>query len=139
VTLLDAASLTLFTVLLACGQVMFKQVGLTLRGHSGPGSILSILGEPSLYLALFIYGAATLLWIWILSRVTLIQAYPWVSVGMIIVPLLGWFVFGERVSPAFWLGVGLIIAGVGVTQYAAFQAQATAMHAPAAVPQSVAD
>jgi multidrug transporter EmrE-like cation transporter len=46
------------------------------------------------------------------------QAYPWVAVGTIIVPLLGWLQFGERVAPVFWLGVALIIAGVGVTQYA---------------------
>ena len=117
-TLIDTASLTLFTVILACGQVMFKRVGLTLQGHSGLEGVLLVLREPSLYAALITYGAATLLWIWILSRVTLIQAYPWVSVGMVIVPLLGWFVYGERVAPIFWLGVAFIVAGIGLTQYA---------------------
>ena len=115
-TLFDTFSLALFTVMLAGGQVMFKRVGLSLRGHAGVEAILLVLGDPSLYLALAIYGAATLLWIWILSRVTLIQAYPWVSLGMIIVPLLGWLLFGERVSSIFWLGVGFIIIGVGLTQ-----------------------
>ena len=118
-TLIDTFSLTLFTVILACGQVLFKRVGLTLQGHSGLEGILLVLREPSLYAALITYGTATLLWIWILSRVTLIQAYPWVSVGMVIVPLLGWFVFGERVAPIFWLGVAFIVAGIGLTQYAA--------------------
>lgn len=118
-TAFDAGCLAAFTVMLACGQVMFKRVGLTLQGHSGLPAILLALHEPSLYVALTIYAAATLLWIWILSRVTLMQAYPWVALGMIIVPLLGWFVFGERVAPVFWLGVACIIAGVGLTQYAA--------------------
>ena len=118
-TLIDTISLTVFTVILACGQVMFKRVGLTLHGHSGMDGILLVLREPSLYAALVTYGAATLLWIWILSRVTLIQAYPWVSLGTVIVPLLGWFVFGERVAPIFWLGVAFIVAGIGLTQYAA--------------------
>jgi drug/metabolite transporter (DMT)-like permease len=125
---LDAICLTLFTLILACGQVLFKRVGLTLQGHSGLPAILSVLREPSLYAALTTYAGATLLWIWILSRVTLIQAYPWVSLGTVIVPLLGWFVFGERVAPAFWLGVAFIIAGIGLTQYAALPGTAGAMH-----------
>jgi len=70
-------------------------------------------------LALILYAAATLLWIWILSRVNLSLAYPWVAVGMVIVPLLGWLVFGERVGSIFWLGVAFIVIGVGLTQYAA--------------------
>ncbi len=118
-TLLDTGSLAVFTVMLSCGQVLFKRVGLTLQGHSGLEAILLVLREPSLYAALALYGTATLLWIWILSRVMLIQAYPWVAVGLVIVPLLGWLVYGERVAPVFWLGVAFIIVGVGLTQYAA--------------------
>jgi len=121
-TPLDTGSLAVFTVMLACGQVMFKRVGLTLQGHSGLEAILLVVREPSLYAALVIYGTATLLWIWILSRVMLIQAYPWVAAGLVIVPLLGWFVFGERVTPIFWLGVAFIVVGVGLTQYAAMPA-----------------
>ncbi len=121
-TPLDTGSLAVFTVMLACGQVMFKWVGLTLQGHSGLEAILLVMREPSLYAALVIYGMATLLWIWILSRVMLIQAYPWVAAGLVIVPLFGWFVFGERVTPIFWLGVAFIVVGVGLTQYAAMPA-----------------
>jgi drug/metabolite transporter (DMT)-like permease len=118
-TPLDTTSLAVFTVMLACGQVMFKRVGLSLQGHSGLEAILLVIREPLLYAALALYGFATLLWIWILSRVTLSQAYPWVSIGMVIVPLLGWLVFGERVTAPFWLGVVFIVVGVGLTQYAA--------------------
>jgi drug/metabolite transporter (DMT)-like permease len=89
------------------------------RGHSGPEAIALAIRAPSLYLALILYAAATLLWIWILSRVNLSLAYPWVAVGMVIVPLLGWLVFGERVGSIFWLGVAFIVIGVGLTQYAA--------------------
>nr|WP_294501419.1 hypothetical protein [uncultured Rhodopila sp.] len=118
-TFIDTASLAAFTVILACGQVLFKRVGLSLQGHSGLDGILLVLREPSLYAALAMYGFATLLWIWILSRVTLMQAYPWVSVGVVLVPLLGWFLFGERAAPAYWLGVAFIVAGIGLTQYSA--------------------
>ena len=118
-TPVDTLSLTIFTVTLAFGQVCFKRVGLIVRGHSGLEAIVAATQAPSLYLALILYGAATLLWIWILSRVNLSLAYPWVAVGMVIVPLLGWLIFGERVGPMFWLGVAFIVLGVGLTQYAA--------------------
>ena len=73
--------------------------------------------DPVLYGALTLYGFATLLWIWILSRVPLSQAYPWIAVGTAIVPLLGWYLFDERVAPVFWVGVALIIAGILLVQY----------------------
>ena len=116
----DTISLAVFTLMLAFGQVYFKSVGLILRGHSGMEAIALALRAPSLYLALFLYGGATLLWIWILSRVSLSQAYPWVAVGMVVVPLLGWLVFDERVAPVFWLGVAFIVVGVALTQYGAW-------------------
>jgi multidrug transporter EmrE-like cation transporter len=54
-----------------------------------------------------------------LSRVPLSHAYPWVAVGMAIVPFLGWYVYGERLTPMFWVGVALIMAGVLVIHYGA--------------------
>lgn len=118
-TPLDTISLSVFTVMLAFGQVCFKRVGLVLRGHSGLEAIALVIQAPSLYVGLILYGSATLLWIWILSRVNLSLAYPWVALGMVIVPLLGWFIFGERVGPIFWLGVAFIVIGVCLTQCAA--------------------
>ncbi|MDE2582478.1 MAG: EamA family transporter [Rhodospirillales bacterium] len=106
------ASLVLFAVLLASGQALFKAVGLVLR----TGGVAMALRAPSLYAALVLYGLATVLWIWILSRVPLTRAYPWVALGMVLVPLAGWYWFREPVGPVFWLGVGLIAAGLVLTQ-----------------------
>lgn len=103
--------------MLAIGQLLFKQVGLSIRDQSLVDGVLSALRQPALYAALSLYGLATLLWIWILSRVPLTQAYPWVAAGVVIVPLLGLWVFGERVSFTFWVGVVLIVIGIVITQY----------------------
>lgn len=116
--LVNFVSLAVFTTSLAIGQVMFKQVGLAIRGRPPLDSALDILSHHAFYLALSIYAFSTFLWIWILSRVPLSQAYPWVAVGVAIVPLMGWYIFGERIKPAFWLGVLLIVLGIIVTQLA---------------------
>ena len=69
-----------------------------------------------LWTALLLYGGSTLLWVWILSRIPLSQAYPWVALGSIIVPLGARLLFGEMVKPVFWLGAVMIAAGIVVTQ-----------------------
>src|SRR5438094_593775 len=104
--MINALSLGAFTLMLATGQVLFKQIGLSIRGLPVTVALWTLLGEPLLYISLFFYGAATILWIWILSRVPLTQAYPWVAVTVLVVSLLGWWLYGERPSPIFWLGLG---------------------------------
>jgi multidrug transporter EmrE-like cation transporter len=111
---INILSLAIFAASLAAGQVMFKQVGLTIRGRPPLDSALDILSHHVFYLALSLYAFSTFLWIWILSRVPLSQA--WVAIGIVIVPLLGWYVFDERIKPAFWL-VLLILSGVIITQF----------------------
>jgi drug/metabolite transporter (DMT)-like permease len=36
---------------------------------------------------------------------------------MIIVPLLGVLIFGEKLTPFFWVGASLILVGLILTQY----------------------
>ena len=117
--ILNLVSLSVFTIALAVGQLLFKQVGLAVRGKPLGEAALTLAQAPALYAALALYGATTFLWIWILTRVPLMQAYPWVAAGVILVPLLSGYFFGERVAPVFWLGAGLIAVGLLLTQYAA--------------------
>jgi len=116
-TVVNFVSLAIFTAALSTGQVMFKQLGLAIRGQPVFDGLLTLVRHPALYAVLTIYGLATLLWIWILSRVPLMQAYPWVALGTAIVPLMGWYFFGERVAPTFWFGLALILIGMFLTQY----------------------
>lgn len=105
------------TLMLAIGQTLFKQLGMSIRGIPVQEALWAVLRQPLFYLSLLIYGCATLLWIWILSRVPLSQAYPWVALTIFLVAIFGWRVFGERPSPAFWLGLVLVTIGVVMTQY----------------------
>lgn len=106
-----------FTFILATGQVLFKKMGLVLHGLPLREGAMRVLLSPTFYASLLLYGFATLLWIWILSRVPLSRAYPFVALGVVLVPLASIYVFGERVRPNFWLGVALIFAGIIVTQF----------------------
>ena len=37
---------------------------------------------------------------------------------VVIVPIMGWYRFGERTAPSFWFGVAFIALGILLTQYA---------------------
>jgi multidrug transporter EmrE-like cation transporter len=116
-SIVNGTGLFACTLLLATGQLLFKQVGLSIRGQALPAALISLAGNTTFYLVLAIYGVATLLWIWLLSRIPLAQAYPWTALSVVVVPMLSIMLFGEMVRPLFWVGVALIAAGIVITQY----------------------
>ena len=116
--MLNSALLAVVVLCLAAGQVLFKHAGLAIQGQPMPDALLTLARQWRFHLALAIYGFATLLWTWVLSRVPLSQAYPWVALTTAIVPVLGWLVFAERLPPLFWAGMALILLGLLVTQRA---------------------
>jgi len=116
-TTINLISLSAVSGALAAGQILFKRLGLSLQGQELASGLLSLARNPKLYLALAIYGFATVLWIWILSRIPLTRAYPWIAATTAIIPLLGWLIFEERVAGSYWIGLFLIVIGLMLTQY----------------------
>jgi undecaprenyl phosphate-alpha-L-ara4N flippase subunit ArnE len=108
--------LTTVVLFLSGGQFLFKGAGLAIQGRPLADGLWTLMMLPSLYTALALYGIATVIWIYILSFVPLIEAYPWIAVSTIAVPLIGLFYYGERVGVLFWVGMALIVAGLLLTQ-----------------------
>ena len=108
--------LLLFSVSLAGGQLLFKRAAQEIIGVPATRILLVLATTPAMWAAVVLYAAATLLWVWILSRVPLSQAHPWAALGVVVVPLAAVVVFGEVVRPVFWLDAALIVAGIVLTQ-----------------------
>jgi drug/metabolite transporter (DMT)-like permease len=113
---MNVSLLSFIMILLVTGQFLFKQAGWAIRGRSLLDACLAILSLPVFYLAVSIYALATLLWVYVLSRVPLTLAYPWIACTTIAVPLIGRFVYAEQVTPFFWLGIGFVVVGFICTQ-----------------------
>ena len=113
----NTVAVVAFTLLLASGQFLFKFVAQRVAGLPAAQSLITLATQPVFYGAVGLYGISTILWIWILGRMPLSQAYPWMSLGVVLVPAIGVLMFGEQVRPMFWLGVVLIVAGIILTQY----------------------
>ena len=117
--MLNYVALAGFTVLLVTGQIFFKYAAIGISKDPTRGVIATLSSTPSFYAAVAIYGGATLVWVWVLSRVPLSQAYPWVALATIAVPAIAVVMFQERLHGIYWLGVALVVLGVFLTQRAA--------------------
>jgi drug/metabolite transporter (DMT)-like permease len=108
----DMAGLILCVAGIACGQILFK---LAARTISTGGNLLSAALSPYFIAGVVIYGTTTLAWIWLLSKMTLSKAYPFMALSFVFVPLLSALILGEHINGRYWIGMALIISGLLVT------------------------
>lgn len=97
--------------LIAAGQVMFKMTGMKLAAFPAQ-PVQSALLSPIFIGALALYGGATLLWVYVLKSVPLSYAYSFMALTFVIVPLMARFWLGEEISPRYYLGMVLVLAGL---------------------------
>jgi multidrug transporter EmrE-like cation transporter len=101
-----------FPLVLATGQILFKRAAQQIGSAEGTSWILEVARLPTMWLAVVLYAAATLLWVRILTTVPLSRAYVFVALAFVIVPVAGHFMFNETLTTRFMIGTLLIIAGV---------------------------
>jgi undecaprenyl phosphate-alpha-L-ara4N flippase subunit ArnE len=70
--------------------------------------------QPSFYAAMAAYAGATVLWLWLLSRYSLAQAYPFTALAFLLVPLVETLFFGVRANRLYWAGLALIVVGAAL-------------------------
>ena len=106
----------LFAAALACGQVLFKIAAESLKGPVGidARTALQLATNGYLLLGLALYLASTLLWIFLLRDTDLSRAYPMVALALVMVPLLGTFVFGKQLSVRLIVGIAIVIMGLAI-------------------------
>lgn len=103
--------LILEILLLVSGQILWK-TGVTKIGVIQLSNIYLLITSWYFWVGVFIYGLATVLWMVILSRANLSTVYPLQSFAYVFGVVAGIIIFGEKVSPAGWVGLVLIISGV---------------------------
>ncbi|CAM3643290.1 hypothetical protein [Paracidovorax anthurii] len=115
-----SAFLTFMTLLcvlgISIGQLLFKKAALLIPARAG---LQDWIFNGWLIAALALYGATTLLWIWVLRSAPLHIAYPFMGLAFLIVPVLGWLFVGEPMHAQTLAGGALILAGIAVAARAA--------------------
>ena len=97
--------------LLVCGQLMLK-LGTHGKDVSSIADIIRLLFTPYMLVAIALYGAATLLWVYILTKVPISYAYPIQALAFPMVVIMSVLLFQESAPVNRWIGVAIIIVGV---------------------------
>ena len=111
--------LTMFSVTLsACAQIMLKlgmstpPVRAAMSGDDALAKVLSVALSPFVAGGLAVYFFGALVWLSVLSRIDVSQAYPFVGMGFVITLFFAWLFLGENISSLRLLGSSLILIGI---------------------------
>ena len=102
------------------GQLFLKKATLDQRFTFDPSNllktILSLALNPYLIAWILSAGISAALWIVVVSRFELSFAFPVsTTLTFILILILSWWLFGEQMSLARWIGIGLMCVGIFMT------------------------
>lgn len=108
-------ALGLNVCLLVLGQLCWK-IGMD-RLRTSAGALWQAAFSPLVWAGLVLYGLATVLWLFVLSRLPLSVAYPVQAIAYVLGLVMARIVLGDPVPPLAWLGSLLVLLGVGLIAY----------------------
>lgn len=111
-------SLCLVTVVLvSLGQVMLRAAAVAASVSPRPAPF-NMLGTTSV-IAVVLYVSAMALWLYVLSRVPLTQAFAFFGLCFFLVPALANRLLGDPVNMFTWMGAVVIFVGVLLSSWQA--------------------
>jgi len=116
--ILNATILMLYAFGMSLGQVLFKIAADRAKARAADGFLESLVTDGYFLLAVALYGALTLVWVWILMRVPLSRAYPFVVLAFVFTPAFAILFFDEMVNIWYFTGLALILFGLGTLVWA---------------------
>lgn len=94
---------------ISAGQILFKICAIATEQTGG---IFSKSALSAFFCAMTLYGIASIAWIWVLQKIDLNRAYPFMALGFVLVPLASHYIFGEPLSPQYHFGIVLVVVGI---------------------------
>lgn len=112
--------LLLFAVLTftAYGQLIIKSRALAHSADSKFGYLVAMFSDIGVLSGLAAAALAALAWIWVIRRLDVSFAYPFMALSFVVVPAGAKLLFAEPLPPIRILGMTLIVAGVTVSALA---------------------
>jgi multidrug transporter EmrE-like cation transporter len=112
--------LILVSVLLTSGSQILLKYGMTrpavklaLADQASPlVSFQAIATSPAVLMGMTCFGLSAVLWLFVLAKIPLSTAYPFIAIGITVTVVAGRFLFAEPVSLFKLFGIALVIVGV---------------------------
>lgn len=107
-------TLILFASLLGINQIIFKKAVIMAWSSEAIGllTVFRLFSNPYFWVASIIYLGLGALWFWILTKVPIAKAYPFVVLSFIFVAVLEKIIFNERIELNLLGGIVLILLGL---------------------------
>ncbi len=74
--------------------------------------IIKLFLSPFVITGIAIYIISLIIWLYVLSKVDVSFAYPFLSLGFVLVALIGWMFLGESIGIFKIIGISLIVSGI---------------------------
>lgn len=108
-----AILLLLLAVSLGAGGQVCLKIGVNeLGGNASPLTVIKGIFTPYVLGGFMLYALSSVCYLYVLSRLDLSYAYPFVALSFVFVTLLSWRVLGEELPALRVVGLVLILAGV---------------------------
>jgi len=105
-------SILISVVMVVTGQSLLK-IGLSkVILEANFKSFIGVVFTPYVFFGLLLMALSSIIWLSILSKEEISYAYPMISIGYVVVALIGFFYFNEQVSVTRWAGIFTICFGV---------------------------
>lgn len=83
-----------------------------LAGNDTGATIWAVATSLGVIGGLTLYGLSMLFWLWILSKIDVSQAYPFVSLGFLVIMIFAHLFLGESLGAQRVVGTLFVLAGV---------------------------
>ncbi len=106
--------LVLLSLLLTSGAQILQKLGADRAATAAGGGpfVRRLLLRREIWWAVLCLAAGTALWLLVLYRMEVSRAFPFLSLGFVLVMLVSRHYLKETVTATRWLGVGLIVGGI---------------------------
>lgn len=109
---LSSLLLILLSVSMSAGAQLCLKLGVQkVKADGAVSVVMGYMTSPFVVGGLALYGLGAFVWLFVLSRIELSAAYPFVGLGFIMTMLIGAFALGENVNATRIAGTLLIAAG----------------------------
>ena len=98
--------------MLKAGMSSDRVKGAIASGRGPVDIFLAVATSPFVIAGLGVFGLSVVVWLAVLAKIEVSQAYPAIALGIAVTAVGGFLIFGEQLSPLRIGGILVIIAGV---------------------------
>lgn len=107
------AGVIIVPLVISIGQILFKRASETLSGPGGP--IPGLLASPHFWIAVIMYGLATVAWVFVIRDMPIGRAYMFMALSYLYIPLLSLVFLAEAITLTQIAGALIICVGIAVS------------------------